>query len=133
MESEVFLPFGRIEKPDILIMEFSTLDLDIPIIAAGIRERGDVLAAYNVTFAGLGTEVTESFQNKPVYIRAFFKYNGDPKNAVENLVKAYYDIWTGIIYKFPAIEDWAQARSAMSKQLEAQAKIFEIYQQTLNK
>jgi hypothetical protein len=54
--NEIKLPYGTISKKK-LIMHFSAYDIDLPVIAAGIRERMDVLKELEVSFAGFGTEL----------------------------------------------------------------------------
>ena len=82
---EMKLPYGTISKKK-LIMHFSAYDMDLPVIAAGIRERMDVFRELDVEFAGFGTEVPASMSEQtPAVVKCFFEYVGKEADASEIL------------------------------------------------
>jgi hypothetical protein len=121
--SELTLPYGVV-KDKKLIMHFSAFDIDIPIIAAGIRERMDVLKELDVAFSGLGTEVPENMsEQSPAVIKAFFEYVGKEADSRSILKRVYHLIWSGMIQEFPDLEDWAAAKADLSNLTIAQADV----------
>ncbi|TFF86144.1 MAG: hypothetical protein EU551_02355 [Promethearchaeota archaeon] len=124
-----FLPFGRIEN-DLLIMEFSSFDLDLPIIASGVRERGDCLATLGIHFKGFGSEIPKSevYSNQPINIKVYFEYQGNEseKEKMEKLRRAYEIIWDGIIQTFPSLEEYSSSRESFANISLAQAELLRI-------
>ena len=120
---EVTLPFGQISKKK-LIMNFSAFDIDLPVIAAGIRERMDVLRELEVAFAGFGTEIPkEMTAQSPATVKAFFEYLGKESDATVILKRVYHLIWGGMIMEFPDLMEWAAAKADLSNLTIAQADV----------
>ncbi|MFX1483801.1 MAG: hypothetical protein ACFFCP_11515 [Promethearchaeota archaeon] len=123
MSAEIKLPFGTISKKK-LIMHFSAYDIDLPVIAAGIRERLDVLKELEVSFAGFGTEIPEKMtEQAPAVIKCFFEYVGTDADANTVLKRVYHLIWSGMISEFPDLVDWAAAKADLSNLTIAQADV----------
>ena len=121
--SETKLPYGTITKKK-LIMHFSAYDIDLPVIAAGIRERMDVLRELDVSFAGFGTEVPEQMtEQTPAVIKCFFEYVGKETDAKVILKRVYHLVWGGMIMEFPDLEEWAAAKADLSNLTIAQADV----------
>lgn len=121
--SEIKLPYGTITKKK-LIMHFSAYDIDLPVIAAGIRERMDVLKELEVSFAGFGTEVPEKMtEQSPAVIKCFFEYVGKDADADVILKRVYHLIWSGMIMEFPDLDEWAAAKADLSNLTIAQADV----------
>ncbi|MFW9927344.1 MAG: hypothetical protein ACFFDM_11375 [Candidatus Thorarchaeota archaeon] len=121
--SEIKLPYGTIKQKK-LIMHFSAYDIDLPVIAAGIRERMDVLKELEVSFAGFGTEVPENMtEQTPAMIKCFFEYVGKESDASTILKRVYHLIWSGMIMEFPDLIEWAAAKSDLSNLTIAQADV----------
>ncbi len=120
---ETKLPYGTI-KDKKLIMHFSAYDMDLPVIAAGIRERSDVLKELDVAFSGFGTEVPEKMtEQTPAIVKAFFEYVGKEADSDLILKRVYHLIWSGMIQEFPDILDWAAAKADLASLTHAQAEI----------
>ncbi len=120
---ELTLPFGVI-KDKKLIMSFSAFDIDLPIIAAGIRERMDVLRELDVAFAGFGTDVPENMtEQTPAVVKCFFEYVGSESDSRTILKRVYHLIWSGMIMEFPDVLEWAAAKSDLSNLTIAQADV----------
>ncbi|MGY5863009.1 MAG: hypothetical protein RTV41_00250 [Candidatus Thorarchaeota archaeon] len=120
---EMKLPYGTISKKK-LIMHFSAYDMDLPVIAAGIRERMDVFRELDVEFAGFGTEVPASVSEQtPAVVKCFFEYVGKEADASEILKRVYHLVWGGMIMEFPDIEEWAAAKADLSNLTIAQADV----------
>jgi hypothetical protein len=120
---EIKLPYGTITKKK-LIMHFSAYDIDLPVIAAGIRERMDVLRELDVSFAGFGTEVPEQMtEQTPAVIKCFFEYVGKDSDADVILKRTYHLIWSGMIMEFPDLVEWAAAKADLSNLTIAQADV----------
>ncbi len=121
--NETKLPYGTI-KDKKLIMHFSAYDIDLPVIAAGIRERMDVLKELDVAFAGFGTEVPDKMtEQSPAMVKCFFEYVGKQTDPVVILKRVYHLIWGGMIQEFPDIIDWAAAKSDLANLTYAQADV----------
>ncbi|OLS31503.1 MAG: hypothetical protein ThorAB25_02250 [Candidatus Thorarchaeota archaeon AB_25] len=121
--SETKLPYGTITKKK-LIMHFSAYDIDLPVIAAGIRERMDVLRELDVSFAGFGTEVPEQMtEQTPAVIKCFFEYVGKESDASVILKRVYHLIWSGMVMEFPDLVEWAAAKADLSNLTIAQADV----------
>ena len=121
--SETKLPYGTIKKKK-LIMHFSAYDIDLPIIAAGIRERMDVFRELGVEFAGFGTEVPENVSEQtPAVVKCFFEYVGKDGDAEVILKRVYHLVWGGMIMEFPDLVEWAAAKADMSNLTIAQADV----------
>ncbi len=121
--SEINLPYGTITKKK-LIMHFSAYDIDLPVIASGIRERMDVLKELEVSFAGFGTEVPEKLtEQTPAVIKCFFEYVGKESDASVILKRVYHLIWGGMIMEFPDLIEWAAAKADLSNLTIAQADV----------
>lgn len=121
--SEINLPYGTITKKK-LIMHFSAYDIDLPVIASGIRERMDVLKELEVSFAGFGTEVPEQMtEQTPAVIKCFFEYVGKESDASVILKRVYHLIWGGMIMEFPDLIEWAAAKADLSNLTIAQADV----------
>ncbi|MBD3405350.1 MAG: hypothetical protein GF411_04325 [Candidatus Lokiarchaeota archaeon] len=120
---EIKLPYGTIKSKK-LVMHFSAYDIDLPVIAAGIRERMDVLRELGVSFAGFGTEVPEEMtEQSPALVKAFFEFVGTSSDADVILKRAYHLIWGGMIEEFPDLLEWAAAKSDLSNLTFAQADV----------
>jgi len=120
---ETTLPYGTISKKK-LTMHFSAFDIDLPVIAAGIRERMDVLRELEVAFAGFGTDIPEDMSEQtPATVKAFFEYLGKETNATVILKRVYHLIWGGMIQEFPDLEEWAAAKADLSNLTIAQADV----------
>ena len=120
---EMKLPYGTISKKK-LIMHFSAYDMDLPVIAAGIRERMDVFRELDVEFAGFGTEVPASMSEQtPAVVKCFFEYVGKEADAREILKRVYHLVWGGMIMEFPDIMEWAAAKADLSNLTIAQADV----------
>ena len=120
--NEIVLPYGKISKKK-LIMHFSAYDIDLPVIAAGIRERMDVLKELDVAFAGFGTEIPENMsEQSPALVKCFFEYVGEG-DANVILKRVYHLIWSGMIAEFPDLEEWAAAKADLSALTLAQAEV----------
>ncbi|MFW9845812.1 MAG: hypothetical protein ACFFD6_03625 [Candidatus Thorarchaeota archaeon] len=123
MSSEIKLPYGTISKKK-LIMQFSAFDIDLPVIAAGIRERMDVLRELEVAFAGFGTEIpAEMTDQAPASVKAFFEYVGKGSDADVILKRVYHLVWGGMIMEFPDLDEWAAAKADLSNLTIAQADV----------
>jgi hypothetical protein len=123
MSTEVKLPYGTISKKK-LIMHFSAYDIDLPVIAAGIRERMDVLRELEVSFAGFGTEVPEKLtEQTPAVIKCFFEYIGKDSDASVVLKRVYHLVWGGMVMEFPDLLEWAAAKADLSNLTIAQADV----------
>ncbi len=121
--SEINLPYGTITKKK-LIMHFSAYDIDLPVIASGIRERMDVLKELEVSFAGFGTEVPEKLtEQTPAVIKCFFEYVGKESDASVILKRVYHLVWGGMIMEFPDLIEWAAAKADLSNLTIAQADV----------
>ncbi|MFX1578476.1 MAG: hypothetical protein ACFFBJ_02430 [Promethearchaeota archaeon] len=121
--SEIKLPYGSIAKKK-LVMHFSAYDIDLPVIAAGIRERMDVLKELEVSFAGFGTEVPEKMtEQTPAVIKCFFEYVGKETDSSVILKRAYHLVWSGMIEEFPDLVEWAAAKADLSNLTIAQADV----------
>jgi hypothetical protein len=121
--SETKLPYGTITKKK-LIMHFSAYDIDLPVIASGIRERMDVLRELDVSFAGFGTEVPEQMtEQTPAVIKCFFEYVGKESDTSVILKRVYHLIWSGMIMEFPDLVEWAAAKADLSNLTIAQADV----------
>ncbi|MFW9787208.1 MAG: hypothetical protein ACFFE2_09680 [Candidatus Thorarchaeota archaeon] len=121
--SEIKLPYGTIQKKK-LVMHFSAYDIDLPVIAAGIRERMDVLRELEVFFAGFGTEVPQNVtEQTPAVIKCFFEYVGKESDASLILKRVYHLVWNGMIMEFPDIVEWAAAKADLSNLTIAQADV----------
>ena len=121
--SETKLPYGTIKKKK-LIMHFSAYDIDLPIIAAGIRERMDVFRELDVEFAGFGTEVPENVSDQtPAMVKCFFEYVGKESDADVILKRVYHLVWGGMIMEFPDLVEWAAAKADLSNLTIAQADV----------
>ncbi|MHA1964819.1 MAG: hypothetical protein ACXACG_18820 [Candidatus Thorarchaeota archaeon] len=121
--SEKKLPYGTITKKK-LIMHFSAYDIDLPIIAAGIRERMDVFRELDVEFAGFGTEVPENMtEQSPAIVKCFFEYVGKESDASVILKRVYHLVWGGMIVEFPDLVEWAAAKADLSNLTIAQADV----------
>ena len=120
---ETNLPYGII-KGKKLIMQFSAYDIDLPVIAAGIRERMDVLRELGVAFAGFGTEVPEQVtEQSPAVVKAFFEFVGKGPDATEILKRVYHLVWGGMIVEFPNLELWAASKADLANLTYAQAEV----------
>ncbi|TXT55094.1 MAG: hypothetical protein BAJATHORv1_40003 [Candidatus Thorarchaeota archaeon] len=120
---ETKLPYGTI-KGKKLIMHFSAYDIDLPVIAAGIRERMDVLRELGVSFSGFGTEVPKDMtEQNPAVVKAFFEFVGSGSDSDVILKRAYHLIWGGMIEEFPDLLEWAAAKSDLSSLTFAQADV----------
>lgn len=120
--NEIVLPYGKISKKK-LVMHFSAYDIDLPVIAAGIRERMDVLKELGVAFAGFGTEIPENMsEQSPALVKCFFEFVGEG-DANVILKRVYHLIWGGMIMEFPDIEEWAAAKADLSALTLAQAEV----------
>ncbi len=120
---ELTLPFGKITDKK-LVMSFSAYDIDLPVIASGIRERMDVLKELEVAFAGFGTEIPEQMTDQsPASIKCFFEYVGKESDPRTILKRVYHLIWGGMIQEFPDLVDWAEAKADLSNLTIAQADI----------
>ncbi len=120
---EIKLPYGTI-KDKKLIMHFSAYDMDLPVIASGIRERFDVLKELDVAFSGFGTEVPEKMtEQTPAIVKAFFEYVGKDSEYDVILKRVYHLIWGGMIQEFPELLDWAAAKADLSSLTMAQADV----------
>ena len=120
---EVTLPYGQISKKK-LVMNFSAFDIDLPVIAAGIRERLDVLRELEVAFSGFGTEIPATMtEQAPATVKAFFEYVGKESDATVILKRVYHLIWSGMITEFPDLLEWAAAKSDLSNLTIAQADV----------
>jgi len=105
-------------------MSFSAYDIDLPVIASGIRERMDVLKELEVAFAGFGTEIPEQMTDQsPASIKCFFEYVGKESDPRTILKRVYHLIWGGMIQEFPDLVDWAEAKADLSNLTIAQADI----------
>ncbi|MFW9792977.1 MAG: hypothetical protein ACFFEE_01645 [Candidatus Thorarchaeota archaeon] len=121
--SEKKLPYGTISKKK-LIMHFSAYDIDLPIIAAGIRERMDVFRELDVEFAGFGTEVPENItEQTPAVVKCFFEYIGKESDPSIILKRVYHLVWGGMIMEFPDLLEWAAAKADLSNLTIAQADV----------
>ena len=121
--SESRLPYGTISGKK-LVMQFSAYDIDLPVLAAGLRERLDVLHELDVAFAGFGTEVPASVSDQtPVMVKCFFEYVGKDSDAAVVLKKAYHVVWSGMIDAFPEMAEWATAKADLSELTAAQAEM----------
>ncbi|RDE14016.1 MAG: hypothetical protein C4K48_06795 [Candidatus Thorarchaeota archaeon] len=121
--NEIKLPFGKISQKK-LIMHFSAYDIDLPIIAAGIRERMDVFRELGVEFAGFGTDIPESMsEQSPALVKCFFEYVGEGGDANLVLKRVYHLVWGGMIAMFPDLEEWATAKADLSNLTLAQAEV----------
>jgi hypothetical protein len=121
--SETKLPYGTI-KAKKLIMHFSAYDIDLPIIAAGIRERMDVFRELGVEFAGFGTEIPENMsEQSPAVVKCFFEYVGKESDASVILKRVYHLVWGGMIMEFPDLIEWAAAKADLSNLTIAQADV----------
>ena len=121
--SEIKMPYGVI-KDKKLIMHFSAFDIDLPVIASGIRERMDVLRELGVAFAGFGTEVPEGMnEQRPAQVKAFFEYIGTGSDSQVILKRVYHLIWGGMIQEFPDLVDWAAAKADLANLTYAQADV----------
>ncbi len=120
---EVTLPYGQISKKK-LVMNFSAFDIDLPVIAAGIRERMDVLRELDVAFAGFGTEIPEDMSGQTsATVKAFFEYVGKESDSTVILKRVYHLIWSGMIQEFPDLIEWAAAKADLSNLTIAQADV----------
>jgi hypothetical protein len=120
---ETTLPYGSISKKK-LTMHFSAFDIDLPVIAAGIRERMDVLRELEVAFAGFGTDIpVDMSEQTPATVKAFFEYLGKETNATVILKRVYHLVWGGMIQEFPDLEEWAAAKADLSNLTIAQADV----------
>ncbi len=120
---EIKLPYGTITDKK-LEMHFNAYDIDLPVIASGIRERMDVLRELDVAFAGFGTEVPQNVtQQNPAIIKAFFEFTGTAGDAQVIMKRVYHIVWCGMIQEFPDLIDWAQAKADLSNLTYAQAEI----------
>lgn len=105
-------------------MHFSAYDIDLPIIAAGIRERMDVFRELGVEFAGFGTDIPESMsEQSPALVKCFFEYVGEGGDANLVLKRVYHLVWGGMIAMFPDLEEWATAKADLSNLTLAQAEV----------
>ncbi|MHA2378437.1 MAG: hypothetical protein ACXADO_07355 [Candidatus Thorarchaeota archaeon] len=121
--TETTLPYGTISKKK-LTMHFTAFDIDLPVIAAGIRERMDVLRELDVAFAGFGTEIPEDMSEQtPATVKAFFEYLGKEANPTVILKRVYHLVWGGMIQEFPDLEEWAAAKADLSNLTIAQADV----------
>jgi hypothetical protein len=121
--SEIVLPYGKISKKK-LTMHFSAYDIDLPIIASGIRERMDVLRELGVAFAGFGTDIPENMsEQSPALVKCYFEYVGEGGDANVILKRVYHLVWGGMIMEFPDIEEWAAAKADLSSLTLAQAEV----------
>jgi len=119
--NEIILPYGKISKKK-LVMHFSAYDIDLPIIAAGIRERMDVFRELGVAFAGFGTEIPENMsEQSPALVKCFFEYVGEGGDS--KVILNYHLVWGGMIMEFPDLEDWAAAKADLSTLTLAQAEV----------
>ena len=126
--SEIKLPYGTITKKK-LIMHFSAYDIDLPVIAAGIRERMDVLRELEVSFAGFGTDVPEKMtEQTPAVIKCFFEYIGKESDASVILKRVYHLVWGGMVMEFPDLIEWAAAKADLSNLTIAQADVLRARQ-----
>ncbi len=120
---ETRLPYGVISGRK-LVMTFSAFDIDLPVIAAGIRERIDVLRELDVAFAGFGTEVPEDMSaQRPAVVKCFFEYVGTGGDVGTVLKRAYHLVWSGMVQNFPDLETWAAAKADLSNLTIAQAEV----------
>ncbi|TFF91903.1 hypothetical protein EU545_02625 [Candidatus Thorarchaeota archaeon] len=120
---ETKLPYGTISGKK-LVMHFSAFDMDLPVIAAGIRERMDVLKELGVAFAGFGTEVPKKMtEQSPATVKCFFEYVGDGSNAALILKRVYHLVWGGMIEEFPDLDLWAVAKADLANLTIAQSEI----------
>lgn len=121
--SETKLPYGTITKKK-LVMHFSAYDIDLPIIAAGIRERMDVFRELDVEFAGFGTEIPETMTDQsPAVVKCFFEYVGKESDSSVILKRVYHLVWGGMIMEFPDLVEWAAAKADLSNLTIAQADV----------
>jgi hypothetical protein len=121
--NEIVLPYGKISKKK-LIMHFSAYDIDLPVIAAGIRERMDVFRELGVAFAGFGTEIPENMsEQSPALVKCYFEYIGSSGDVNEILKRVYHLVWGGMIQEFPDLEEWASAKADLSTLTLAQAEV----------
>jgi hypothetical protein len=119
---ETKLPYGTISGKK-LIMHFSAYDMDLPLIAAGIRERQDVLKELDVAFAGFGTEVPEKMTDQsPAIVKCFFEHVGSSDSEMI-LRRVYHLIWSGIVQEFPDLDVWAAAKADLANLTIAQSEI----------
>jgi hypothetical protein len=120
---ETKLPYGVIRDKK-LIMQFSAYDMDLPIIAAGIRERTDVMKELDVAFSGFGTEVPEKMtEQTPAVVKAFFEYVGKETDSDSILKRVYHLVWEGMLEQFPDLADWAAAKADLANLTFAQADV----------
>jgi NADPH-dependent curcumin reductase CurA len=121
--SETKLPYGAITGKK-LIMHFSAFDIDLPVIASGLRERMDVLREMDVAFAGFGTEIPANMSEQaPASVKCFFEYVGKEADPTVILKRAYHLVWSGMIDSFPDLEQWAAAKADLSNLTLAQAEV----------
>ena len=121
--NEIVLPYGKISKKK-LVMHFSAYDIDLPVIAAGIRERMDVFRELGVAFAGFGTEIPENMsEQSPALVKCFFEYVGESGDTNEILKRVYHLVWGGMIQEFPDLDEWASAKADLSSLTLAQAEV----------
>ncbi len=121
--NEIILPYGKISKKK-LVMHFSAYDMDLPVIAAGIRERMDVFRELGVQFAGFGTEIPENMsEQSPALIKCFFEYVGESGDPNVILKRVYHLVWGGMIQEFPDLDVWAAAKADLSSLTLAQAEV----------
>jgi len=121
--NEIVLPYGKISQKK-LIMHFSAYDIDLPVIAAGVRERMDVFRELGVEFAGFGTEIPENMsEQSPAVVKCFFEYVGSGGDANLILKRVYHLVWGGMIAMFPELDEWASAKADLSNLTLAQAEI----------
>lgn len=121
--NEIVLPYGKISQKK-LIMHFSAYDIDLPVIAAGIRERMDVFRELGVEFAGFGTEIPENMsEQSPAVVKCFFEFVGSSGDANLILKRVYHLVWGGMIAMFPDLDEWASAKADLSNLTMAQAEI----------
>ncbi|MHA2042912.1 MAG: hypothetical protein ACW975_13745 [Candidatus Thorarchaeota archaeon] len=117
MSSEIKLPYGTISKKKLI-------DIDLPVIAAGIRERMDVLRELDVAFAGFGTDIpAEMTEQSPAMVKAFFEYVGKGSDADVILKRVYHLVWGGMVMEFPDLDEWAAAKADLSNLTIAQADV----------
>jgi hypothetical protein len=121
--NEIVLPYGKISQKK-LIMNFSAYDIDLPVIAAGIRERMDVFRELGVEFAGFGTDIPENMsEQSPAIVKCFFEYVGSGSDANLVLKRVYHLVWGGMIATFPELDEWASAKADLSNLTLAQAEV----------
>jgi hypothetical protein len=121
--NEIVLPYGKISQKK-LIMHFSAYDIDLPVIAAGIRERMDVFRELGVEFAGFGTDIPENMSEQtPAVVKCFFEYVREGGDASVILKRVYHLVWGGMMEQFPDLEQWAAAKADLSNLTLAQAEV----------